>query len=294
MRVRELTRARRHVDLILLEKEALPWIPDAIEAGLVPKRIPVVSDYDDAVFHRYDLHSSPIVRTLLGNKIAGVMSRSALVLAGNDYLAEYAIAAGARRIEIAPTVVDCEAYGPRAIPSLGSPVVGWIGSPSTFPFVEAVAPLLDGLGRDMGVRTMIVGASADQKGSAPFSFRDWAEDREIADIQSMDIGIMPLPDTPWARGKCGYKLIQYMGCGLPVVASPVGVNAKIVEHGVNGFLAETEEEWEAALTALINDPDLRQRMGQEGRKKVEAEYSLQVHGPRVARLLREVVERGCG
>src|SRR6056297_1871598 len=104
----------------------------------------------------------------------------------------------------------------------------------------------------------------------------------------MDIGVMPLPDTPWMRGKCGYKLIQYMACGLPVIASPVGVNAEIVEHGVNGFLVGTDEEWKSALTILLKDPDLRRRMGREGRKKVEREYSLQVQGPRVARLLREV------
>ena len=103
---------------------------------------------------------------------------------------------------------------------------------------------------------------------------------------------MPLPETPWARGKCGYKLIQYMACGLPVVASPVGVNRRIVEHGVNGFLAETEDEWRKAIETLLHDPDLRRRMGLAGRAKVEREYSLEVWGPRVAKLLREVADAG--
>jgi len=105
----------------------------------------------------------------------------------------------------------------------------------------------------------------------------------------MDVGIMPLTDTPWARGKCGYKLIQYMACGLPVIASPVGVNAEIVEHGVNGFLASTENEWRAALGVLLGDSSLRQRMGAEGRRKVEREYSLAVWGPKVAAMLQSVV-----
>jgi hypothetical protein len=118
----------------------------------------------------------------------------------------------------------------------------------------------------------------------------WAEDTEVTLIQSMDIGVMPLPDTPWTRGKCGYKLIQYMACGLPVVASPVGVNRDIVEHGVNGFLAESDDEWRAAVDALLNDADLRRRMGAAGRKKVEEQYSLQVWGPRVAQMLRSVAE----
>ena len=99
---------------------------------------------------------------------------------------------------------------------------------------------------------------------------------------------MPLPDNPWERGKCGFKLIQYMACGLPVIASPVGVNSKIVEHGVNGFLAETQEEWEAALSTLIADSDLRQQMGKAGREKVEREYSLQVTGPKLVALLKSI------
>jgi hypothetical protein len=108
----------------------------------------------------------------------------------------------------------------------------------------------------------------------------------------MDIGIMPLTDTPWARGKCGYKLIQYMACGLPVVASPVGVNADIVEHGVNGFLASTETEWRSALGTLLSDANLRHRMGMAGRQKIERDYSLQVWAPKVAGMLHDAAIRG--
>ena len=122
----------------------------------------------------------------------------------------------------------------------------------------------------------------------------WSEDTEVDTIQSMDIGVMPLPDTPWARGKCGYKLIQYMACSLPVIASPVGVNKEIVEHGINGFLAETHDEWVKALNTLLGDADLRQRMGAAGRAKVEREYSLQVYGPKVANLLSGVLEANVG
>ena len=103
---------------------------------------------------------------------------------------------------------------------------------------------------------------------------------------------MPLPETPWTRGKCAYKLIQYMACGLPVVASPVGVNCEVVEHGVNGFLAATNEEWRSAVETLMSDADLRRRMGNAGRKKVEESYSLQVWGPRVAQMLRRVADEG--
>ena len=149
-----------------------------------------------------------------------------------------------------------------------------------------IAPTIESLGA--GLR--IVGARPDAAREGAFVFEPWSEATEVPLIQTFDIGIMPLTDTPWARGKCGYKLIQYMACGLPVIASPVGVNADIVEHGVNGFLADTEEEWAQAISTLLNDRELRRRMGAAGRKKVEAEYSLQVWGPKVAAMIRDVVE----
>lgn len=115
---------------------------------------------------------------------------------------------------------------------------------------------------------------------------EWTEESEAAELQAMDIGLMPLPDEPWARGKCGYKLIQYMACGLPVVASPVGVNCEIVAHGENGFLADTPDAWCDALTRLVLDPALRRRMGAVGRKRAVADYSLRSQAPRLVELFR--------
>ena len=115
---------------------------------------------------------------------------------------------------------------------------------------------------------------------------DWSESSEVQAVQSFTVGVMPLQDDPWARGKCGYKLIQYMACGLPVVASPVGVNCEIVEHGLNGYLATSEAEWLSALSQLRSQPQLREEFGRTGRRKVESTYSLEVTGPRLAELLR--------
>lgn len=280
-------------DLIWLEKEALPWCPWTLERRLLPGDVPLVSDYDDAVFHRYDRHRNPAVRRLLGSKIDGVMAHSRMVFAGNPYLAQRAEAAGAARVELVPTVVDCAAYGLAVRGDGAKPRIGWIGTPNTW--AEFGQPMLAMLARvveEEGAQFRAVGAGAPAEAPAGFEFLDWSEDEEIRLIQGMDIGIMPLPGTPWARGKCGYKLIQYMACGLPVVASPVGVNRDIVEQGVNGFLAESEAEWRDALTRLLRDPELRQRMGAAGRRKVEEHYSLQVYGPKVARLLREAAEAG--
>lgn len=279
--------SHRKVDLVWVEKEAFPWVPWLLERALLPRNVPLVSDHDDAVFHRYDLHRRAVVRSLLGRKIDGVMAASNLVMAGNRYLADRAKAAGAPHIEIVPTVVDIDAYSTdRHPPADGRPRIGWIGSPGTWADYGApILPLLASIAARHGAMIRAVGAGQLARPDQMLEILPWSEETEISLIQSMDIGIMPLDDSPWARGKCGYKLIQYMACGLPVVASPVGVNSEIVEHGVNGFLAETEADWVTAIETLLSDADLRRRMGAQGRKKVEREYSLQIYGPKVATML---------
>jgi glycosyltransferase involved in cell wall biosynthesis len=119
--------------------------------------------------------------------------------------------------------------------------------------------------------------------------REWNEAREVDDLQSMDVGIMPVPDDPWGRGKCGYKLIQYMACGLPAIASPVGVNKVIIDDGVDGFLAQTEADWTAALETLARDAGLRRQMGSIGRQKIVAHYSLQSQQQVVLEAFRKAV-----
>jgi len=277
-------------DAIWLEKELLPWLPAGIEQLLLPSGVPMVSDYDDAVFHRYNLHPLRVVRGLLGRKIDRVMARSALVLAGNPYLAGHARTVGAREVEIVPTVVDVHAYDTAPIcDGKGSLRVGWIGTPGTWKqYMLPMRSMLTDLAARNGAVLRTVGAGNQAEGQGIESL-SWSEESESRMIQGMDIGLMPLDDTPWSRGKCGYKIIQYMACGLPVVASPVGVNAEIVEHGVTGFLATSETEWREALTTLLRDRELRRRMGAAGRRKIEAQYSLQVWGPRVAALLAAVV-----
>lgn len=292
-RVRQLLRARAF-DVLWLEKEALPWLVWAIERRLLPRAVPLVVDFDDAVFHNYDLHRSGLVGMMLGDKIDRLMASAALVTAGNLYLGARARAAGAARVEIVPTVVDLEAYHLAPAHAAGEPArIGWIGTPSTWEaYVVPMLPLLTGAAADAGARILVVGAGQGGGSHELLDREAWSEAAEVSLIHRMSIGIMPLTDTPWARGKCGYKLIQYMACGLPVIASPVGVNAEIVEHGVNGFLARTPDEWRAAITTLLHDPDLRRRMGAAGRRKVETHYALGVWGPRVATMLREAAQQG--
>jgi glycosyltransferase involved in cell wall biosynthesis len=274
-------------DLLWLEYELFPWLPAWVERWLTWRGIPYIVDYDDAIFHRYDLHPYPLIRRVLGRKIDHVMRGAALVLAGNDYLAQRARCAGAERVECLPTSLDLDIYPPpqRSQPAL--PVtVGWIGTPVTQHYLDAVAGVLEKLYRETGTRVILIGAG---EVSMPFpcEVRPWSEATEVADLQTLDIGIMPLSDTPWERGKCGYKLIQYMACGKPVVASPVGINMYLVKHGVNGLLATTEKEWEAALRSLIGDAALRERMGQAGRHRVEQDFSVQANERRLADILMQ-------
>ncbi len=280
-------------NLVWMEKELLPWCPWPVEGLLRPRGVPLVTDYDDAVFHRYDRHPNPLVRAVLGRKIDRVMAASSLVVAGNDYLAQRARAAGARRVEIVPTVVDADAYA--AVPAMQDPArprLGWIGLPETWAkYLRPMLPHLTATAARHGAVLRVVGAGQDAEGLDGVESVAWTEATEIAEIARMDIGLMPLDASPWSQGKCGYKLIQYMACGLPVVASPVGVNRALVTHGENGFLAETPQDWADALSRLLADPELRVRMGAAGRARVQAGYSLQAQGPRLAGLLREIAAR---
>ena len=276
-------------DLLWIEKELFPSLPAWFEQALNALGIRYIVDYDDAIFHNYDLSRHPIER-LLARKIDKVMRSASLVVCGNAYLAERARSAGARHVEIIPTVIDLERYGVNHPVARKKIVVGWIGLPSTVKYLELAAPALKALSAECPVQLRVIGADFASPG-LNVDCRPWSEESEVGEIQDFDIGIMPLIDSPWERGKCGYKLIQYMACGKPVIASPVGANQEIVEHGVNGYLAKDSDGWLAALLALCMDASLRQRMGAQGRAAVEQKYCLQVTAPRLAKLFHEVAAR---
>jgi glycosyltransferase involved in cell wall biosynthesis len=278
-RLRALHRRLRY-DVVWLEKEALPWLPAWVEIAPL-QGIPYVVDYDDAWFHRYESHwLSP----LLGHKIDAIMRVAHTVVAGNDFLARRARSAGARHVEIVPSAIDLDRYQnlPQR-PAGGALNVGWIGIPLNAHYLSIVAPALRAV---EGVNLQVVGGPVPDAlaGIRAESF-PWTEETEIERIAAFDVGIMPLHDTPWERGKCAYKLIQVMAAGKPVIASPVGANRQVVAHGVNGFLAETPDEWAQALRALA-DPELRRRMGAEARRTVAEGYATAVVGPRLAAILR--------
>ena len=290
-RLASLLRARRW-DLVWFHYELIPYAPAVLESALHWAGIPYVYDIDDAIFHQYDQNPRPIVRRLLGTKVARIMRGARSVIAGNEYLASYARKHNPR-VHMIPSVVDTHVYlpaEPRHPPKDPSPIVlGWIGSPSSSTYLDRAFDALIRLAKIRPIKLLAVGSMPLPNLGFEVEVRPWRADREVADLQSFDIGIMPMHTTPWALGKCAFKLIQYMACGCPVVADPVGANRDVVTPDV-GFLAEGTDAWIKALTRLIDDPSLRQRMGAAGRARVVKDYSLHGQAPRILAALQAAME----
>ncbi len=280
----------RQFDLVWIEKEALPWWPNWVERWLL-RDVPYVIDLDDAIFHNYDLHRSALVRRVFGRRLDRLLKSAKLVVAGNAYLEARAVAAGAQRVELVPTVIDLARYSPRlAYPVTDTPRVVWIGSPSTLQYLRACAvPLMD-LAQRIPFTLRVIGGGNLILPGVDVEPVLWALGTETVRIAECEVGIMPLSDSPWEQGKCAYKLIQYMAAGLPTVSSPIGANLHVVVEGKTGLFANTPEEWIDQLEVLLRDAALRKRLGEAGRSRVEAEFCLQVTAPLLAQLLKEAAE----
>ncbi len=290
-RARLLISSAKDYDLIWIEKEAFPWLPYFLEQSLINKT-PYVLDYDDAIFHNYDLHRSKLVRQIYGEKLDQLMQQAALVVCGNRYLADRARNAGANQVVEIPTVIDLERYPCIDFESTAQndiPRIVWIGSPSTAKYLEILAEPLRALAERIPFILRLVGSGNKEIPGVRTEIMNWSEECEVELIRSSTIGIMPLADSPWERGKCGYKLIQYMACGLPTVASDVGANADVMVHGQTGFLAKSPHEWLSSLQALLENSTLRERMGSAGRARVERFYCIQKTAPQLGEILNRVV-----
>jgi glycosyltransferase involved in cell wall biosynthesis len=203
---------------------------------------------------------------------------------GNDYLRQYAEPLNPQ-VTVLPTTIDTEKYQPKASTALQTPpVVGWSGSHSTLRHLEWFVPILQEIRASASFRFKVIGADQFAIPGIDVESVPWRVATETTDIQSIDIGVMPLPDDQWSRGKCGLKALQYMALGIPVVASPVGVNSTIIDDGRNGFLASDPAEWSAKVRRLLEDADLRRRFAAEGRRTVEEYYSARTQVPRLVEL----------
>jgi len=286
--------SRDQYDAFFIYREAYPFGPPWFEALLSRGRRPIVYDFDDAIFLENSSDANRFASALkYPQKVPSIIRRSALVLAGNEYLANYARAYNPA-VTVLPTCVDTTVFVPRPSPRpAGAPlVVGWIGTPTTAAYLKALGPSLSRLASRCAFELRVSGSGEplDFPGVTTANER-WSLAREVELFNTCDIGVYPLTDDEWAKGKCGFKAIQFMACGVPVVAGAVGVNRDIIQDGVNGFLASSEQEWDEKIARLLGDADLRRRLGAAGRRTIEERYSLAANAPRLVSALRDVVDR---
>jgi glycosyltransferase involved in cell wall biosynthesis len=287
-------------DLILLYREMFPIGPAIIERLLGARRSPpIVFDFDDAIFLPSVSDANHFISALKQpGKVATIIRQSDHVIAGNEYLASYA-----RRfnpaVTVIPTCVDTTKFVPspdgwtnNGAQASRDPVIGWIGSPTTALYVRRLADVFKRVRERHPFVLRISGTGEPlEVPGVPTQNIPWSLDGEVQLFNTCDIGVYPLVDDEWSKGKCGFKAIEFMACGVPVVASAVGVNREIIRDGENGLLVSTDDEWVEKLGRLLVDRELRRRLGEQGRRTVEERYSLRVHAPTLARTLRNVVER---
>jgi len=278
VRVWDLLKVGRY-DLYCFEHQAFPYLPAFLEK--IAKRINphMLVEFDDAIF----------LTPLHGGKIPKLIAMSQHVIVGNGYLRDYALQFNPH-VSVIPTVVDIERYKPRKdYRAQGKVNIGWVGLAYNLPYLKQLERTFQTLKSEAGdfIFSVICSHGLTMKGVETV-FKPWSYDNEMEAIRSLDIGIMPLADDEWAKGKCGLKVLQYMACGVPVVASPVGVNQDIIKDGENGFLASSYNEWLEKLILLVQNEELRRKLGQKGRKTVEDHFSLKRWGPKVASLYKSL------
>lgn len=265
-------------DFVFIHREATPIgapIFEWIMAKVLRKRM--IYDFDDAIWLTDKKHESSIEKALRWrSKVASICKWSYKVSAGNAYLAEYAKNFN-KNVVINPTTIDTENVHKAAARSRSTDriVIGWTGSHSTLKYLKEIENVLSNIERNFpSVFFSVIADRAPDLNLKRLEFKPWSLETEVADLIQFDIGIMPLPDDEWAKGKCGFKALQYMAVEIPTVASPVGVNTSIINHGINGFLAANSAEWEKSLAMLIESESLRKQLGREGQLMVERHYSV--------------------
>jgi glycosyltransferase involved in cell wall biosynthesis len=290
-RVAQLSGLRRF-DAVWLHRAALPVGPALIERWIVSSKIPVIFEFDDAIYLTHTSEANRAFRSLkFSHKTAQICKLSSHIVVGNAYLAEYA-----RRfndnVSIIPTTIDTESYRARSTYRADCPVViGWSGSGTTVAHLRTLDRVLQRVAQREDVRLHVIGTPEYHLEGVTTYARGWTVERELPELDRFDVGVMPLPDEEWARGKCALKALQYMALGIPTVTSPVGVNGVIIRDGENGFLASTEDEWVEKLLTLTRDVHAREKVGRAGRRTVETGYSALSQAPQVLEVLKRVVRQ---
>ena len=277
-------------NLIFVHREAFPIGPPIFEWLCHAMGKPIIFDFDDAIFLPDTSFLKPSWRFLkCAWKAKHIIRMSKMTIVSNRYLEAYAKKYN-EKVCVIPTVLDTEKWPMKQdARENGSLVIGWIGTATTAAYLEEILSIFGELAKKHRFILRIIGSS--KKVEIPgveVDNREWSLKTDWKHFHDLDIGIYPLPDDPWARGKAAFKAIQYMAAGVPVVASPVGMNCEVIQDGVNGFLAATQEEWLQKLSLLAEQPSLRRQLAEEGRKRVEALYATDLYRDHFLNLAKNV------
>lgn len=276
-------------DVVFIHVETSPFPLLLIERIAKIFHKPIIYDFDDAIFLERENSNSNIRKLLKSHrKTSKLISLSSRVLVCNSYLKDFSKQyIDEKKIKIFSTSVDTQLYQISKKEN-STPVIGWIGSHTTYPYLKEMLPLFVELIKTHSFVLKIVGApTLIHLPAIPIIQKKWSLEDEIKDFLTLDIGIYPLLDTPWAKGKGGFKALQYMAAGVPCCASNVGKNKEIIQSGVNGFLVNTPEEWKSKIITLLESPHLRKKFIQEGKKTVEQHYSLTIQVPKFIEIIKE-------
>lgn len=293
-RIIDLFRASRY-DIIYIYRESLPICGPLFENAVKKMKKRIIYDFDDAVFLPNASSANKFIEKLRepGNA-AHIIKISDLVIAGNDYLRDYALKfADRRNVNVIPTAIDTDIYTPKETKKDKDVVIGWIGTQTTIPYLSDIIPVYkEIINKYDNVYFHFVGHWSEKEEHPRFIYKEWSLENELNLLKEFDIGVMPMPDDLWTRGKCGFKAILYMSMGIPPVASPVGVNKEIIDDGYNGFLAGNSREWLEKLSVLIEDESKRLAMGKNAREKAINYYSFRVNAPKMLNSILRVKGEG--
>ncbi|OGL39920.1 MAG: hypothetical protein A3C43_06305 [Candidatus Schekmanbacteria bacterium RIFCSPHIGHO2_02_FULL_38_11] len=251
-------------NLVIIEHQIFPYLPAFPEYLVKRLNKNMVIEFDDAIYLTF-LHRKKMEKNL--RNVTGA-------IVGNKYLAEFARKFN-NEVKVIPTVIDTDRYKGKESYKAERITISWVGLSYNLSYLFSLKEVFNILSEKFNISLKIISSKNLIIEGVDIIFKKWSYEDEVKDLRSADIGIMPLPNNEWTKGKCGAKLLQYMACGLPTVSSPVGVNSEIIKDGENGFLAENNEEWIKKLTLLIEDKNLREKMGEKARKTVEEKYSLE-------------------
>lgn len=275
IRIKDILKAHQF-DIIFIQREAYMLGTTVVEKFLARSKAKLIFDLDDAIWLE---DASPVNQKLnwlkRPQKTASIIALCDMVFAGNNFLAAYAHQYNPN-VKIIPTTIDTEVYRKSHLPDHKGICIGWSGSFTTLKHFDLAIPVLSQLKEQYNnhINFKVIGNGSYKNEALNIRGIPWNKPDEIKNLSSFDIGIMPLPDNEWSKGKCGLKGLQYMALGIPSVMSAVGVNREIVSDDQNGFLATSNSEWFQKLSQLIESKSLRQRIGKQGRKTVEERFSV--------------------